>query len=369
MAKKRASGEGTFYHDKKRNHWQYKLTLGFNEDGYPVRKTFYGKTQSEARQKGQDYLKQLDGQRVNVAPGMKLGDWMEKWLVSYKKGTIRQNSYYQLELLIKKVPQKLKERRVCDITPVELQGFINDFSVGASKSYMNKMKVLISSVFLEAQENGLCVSNPARRLKVPKIIEKPRESYTPDEVVKIIDFADGYNKPVIAFGIVTLLFTGLRRGELLGLMWDDLSCNSIVVNRAVFLHNNCPVVREFEAKTRSSLRSVPLLPDLVSKIRSIPDSGKYIFGTSKGTLMHPRNFNREYDLFFKKLQEVSPDVRRLSPHSCRHTCATLALSSGVDVRVVQVLLGHSNIQTTARYTHPDQGALYNAIESMTTLLK
>jgi hypothetical protein len=80
MAKKRANGEGTFYHDTKRGYWQYKLTLGTDENGFSVRKTFYGKTQAEARKKGQAYLKELDGRKINAAPGLKFGDWLDRWL-------------------------------------------------------------------------------------------------------------------------------------------------------------------------------------------------------------------------------------------------------------------------------------------------
>lgn len=69
--------------------------------------------------------------------------------------------------------------------------------------------------------------------------------------------------------------------------------------------------------------------------------------------MNPRNFNRSYDAFFENLRKEHSEIKQLGVHECRHTCATLMLEAGVDIRIVQEILGHEDIKTTARYTHPD----------------
>ena len=84
--------------------------------------------------------------------------------------------------------------------------------------------------------------------------------------------------------------------------------------------------------------------------------------------MNPRNFSRDYDRFFHQLREAEPDVRRLSPHCCRHTFATLSLASGANLRTVQQLLGHTNIGTTARYTHPDLLSMRQAVTGLKSAL-
>lgn len=162
---------------------------------------------------------------------------------------------------------------------------------------------------------------------------------------------------------MTLLLTGIRRGELLGLKETDITDHTLTVNRAMFLQGNRPQVEEYVAKTEGSLRTLPLVPELAYRLRTLPHAGEFLFSTKTGGLMSPRNFSRDYDRFFQHLQEAEPDVRRLSMHCCRHTFATLTRECGADLRVLMELLGHTDIKTTARYSHADLVSMTNAVQS------
>lgn len=293
-----------------------------------------------------------------------LGQWIPMWMAFYKQGTIKGTSYKQLEWLARLIPDDLKNMPVSDIRPMQLQEFYNGFASSASKSYMDKMRVMVNALFLEAVENGLCDKNPTRRLKAPRIAEKPREAYSMEEVRLILNYAVSCDNSRIATAVMLLLLTGLRRGELLGLQWGDISKHTLTVNRSVFLENCTPTVIEHQAKTVASLRTVPLLPELEYRIQTLPKQSPFIFSTKTGTIWHPRNFSRDYDRFFSRLRQAEPSVRRLSPHSCRHTFATLSLHAGSDIRVVQMLLGHTDIKTTSRYTHPDISIMSQAVYSL-----
>lgn len=293
-----------------------------------------------------------------------LGEWIPLWLSAYKKGTMRDSSYHQLELLERLIPDSIKGQPLTDIRPMELQAFFNAFAERASKSYMDKMRVMLNALFNEAVENDFCAKNPMRKIKIPHVVERQREAFPMEDVKIILNYAMGYNSRRTAVAIMTLLLTGLRRGELLGLKWTDLTESTLAVNRAVYIKDGRPYVEEHKAKTASSLRTVPLVPELSYLIRTLPKSGEFIFGTCRGTLMHPRNFSRDYDSFFRHLREDEPDIKRLSPHCCRHTFATLSLASGGDIRTVQEILGHTDIKTTARYTHPDMDAMRQVVTGL-----
>lgn len=295
---------------------------------------------------------------------MTLGEWLPQYLDSYKRGTIRPDSFRMLEQVAAKIPQQLLDMELAAVLPMHLQKFVNEFAATASKSYMDKMHVMLNALFTTAMDNDLCAKNPAARVKFPHLKEKQRETFTWDEVRAILAFAAAYEPQRVAVGIMTMLLTGLRRGELLGLQEGDITDSTLTVNRAVYFEHNRPRVEEHVAKTEASLRTVPLLPELAYRLQHLPHTGAYLFGTKKGTLLNPRNFTRDYDRFFQRLQEVDPDVRRLSPHCCRHTFGTLTRESGADIRVVQQLLGHTDIKTTARYSHVYLPEMDEAVHSL-----
>lgn len=400
MGTRRDNGEGSFSYDKKKKLWRYRITVGSQykdingkQIKVPIIKVFSaaGKNGKKiAKQKYENWKKELEKANastipITISPSTKFGEWLNMYLVSYRKGTMKDTSYHQLELLVKAIPMELKQKKVCDITPIELQSFLNRFSINASKSYVNKMAGLLKSSFAEAQENGMVIKNPTRKLKTPQKSEKPKQSFTAKEVEIICNYAENYHQDlknkrlkesglIIGAAVITLLLTGMRRGELLGLMWSDIKDNKITIKRAVFLERDeetnklHPTTREYEAKTTKSLRTIPLPAKVSKMINRLPKRGLYIFSSETGNIMNPRNFNRAYDCFFNNLRKEHPEVRHLQVHECRHTCATLMLEAGVDIRIVQEILGHEDIETTSLYTHPNFTTMAQASEVLLDLI-
>jgi integrase len=306
---------------------------------------------------------------------MSLLVWANMWLENTKKNTITDDWYYELELMAAAFPKELAAKKVCKVAPIELQKFLNNFSESRSKSYTDKMAGLIRALFRAAQENGICGKSPATGLKIPERIETPRQAYTLEQATTILEYAATYRQvsghkahraigQVIGAAIITLLCTGLRRGEVLGLMWTDITDDKITINRAVYMKKDDdgkrrPYVTNYRAKTKSSLRTLPMPPMVLTAINKLPHYGLYIFGCLNGNLMIPNNFNRSYKIFMRDLKKEHSELPTLNPHECRHTFATLALDGGANLKLLSLMLGHLNLETTARYLHPDFLAMQN----------
>lgn len=367
---RRANGDGSFY-TRPDGTVQFRAKIGQDESGRIIRKSFYGSTKTECRKKYKAYLANPPAENAMVSPDITLKNWMEKYLSACRKSSQKATSYHQLELLRDKISDGLMRKIMREIKPIELQEFLNAFSESASESYICKMSSLLRSAFMEAQENDVLHKNPARKLKTPHKIQKQRDSFTRAEAEIIINFAKSYHKDtksnrtnraaqLIAVAVVTLICTGLRRGELLGLMHTDIDDNILHIRRGVYLDNGIPTVTDGVAKTYSSIRDIPIRRELAEMIRAVPKRGLYVFSSYSGRLMSPDNFNRAYESFFRALRSKYPTVRYLTPHCCRHTFATLSQRGGASIRSVQLMLGHTNIRTTALYSHPDMDDLSNA---------
>ncbi|GHV33501.1 site-specific integrase [Clostridia bacterium] len=374
----RHNGEGTYYRQPN-GTWQYKITVGRDADGKLIRKTFYGKTNREAKAKADVWTQANGGAVFSVSPETKLSEWLTLWLENTKKGAIRDTSYKLYKVLIEKLPAELKKKKVSAITPIELQSFVNRLAEKYSNSYLNKMCILLRASFIAAVDNGLCAKSPAKWLVTPKRPQNKREAYTVREAQKLTAFALNRHKGQRDMGekdyarqtaveVLLMLYTGLRRGELLGLTWPDIQDGKISVNRALFMDDNIPTVEDGQAKSGKSIRVIPLPEFVYNAIDDLPRRGMYIFCAADGTLRNPSSFGGSYRRFMEAFAAENPSCRKLSAHCLRHTYATLALSGGADIRTVQELLGHENINTTAIYTHPDYAAKQTASDGVLRLL-
>lgn len=183
--------------------------------------------------------------------------------------------------------------------------------------------------------------------------------------------------------LIRLAFaTGMRLGELLGLRWEDVGADCINIERstAMVTHidkdGNRSRSREvWETKTENAVRSIPLLGStkaLIAHHRATQRKfylskglGKpeYLFTTTNGRLIDPSSFNKSYR---RLLNRAGVPYRKF--HAVRHTFATEAIRRGVDVKDLQMLLGHSDVHTTYIYVQVNEDSKRNAIEKMGAIM-
>ena len=239
---------------------------------------------------------------------------------------------------------------------------------------------LISSMLSTAVEWGMLLLNPCDRVRPPRVEKKDPRYLDEVQAATLLDLLENERADYRTM-IRVLVFTGLRRGELLGLKWSDINFDSGVIQicrTTQYLPDRG--VYEDETKNDSSNRVMKLsqtaLTDLKQhKIYQLErqlkagdrwqDTG-YIFTTDEGKPVHPDTITGWFSKFVKAHSEELPYI---SVHSLRHTNATLQIAGGVPLTTIAKRLGHADTVTTSRiYAHAIKSADEAAAETLENLL-
>lgn len=270
-------------------------------------------------------------------------DYADEWYRLYKQPSLRASSraMYDNVLNVHLYPI-FGALPIKAISRNDLQKFILDYS-GSSKSLIDKILLTLRQIFDAAMEDEIIVKNPVKKLRPPEGTEKERLPITMDAVQAVTDAAKRHQ-----YGVMPLLmmYAGLRRGELIGLRWEDIDGDWITIQRAVVYEDNKTAVVG-DTKTKSGKRRVPLLP-VVRDALGKPSKG-YVVGNGAEPLPYT-SFKRHWD----KLRADIPALQGVTPHQLRHTYLMLLRRAGVDAATQQHLMGHADYETTVNdYTHID----------------
>ena len=208
----------------------------------------------------------------------------------------------------------------------------------ARKTISNHLLVL-NLILSYAVVNGYIDTNPAREVSITRKLKTHRR-----EIASDIDIEKVKSSYSAAFGDIAYwaLYTGLRKGELLALTWEDVDLDKglITVSKSVYFQNGKPKLKK--PKTDAGCRQVPILKSLEEKITP----GKGIIFKGPDGMLTECQFRKRWDRYVKNIG-ISCTL-----HQLRHAYATMLFENGIDVMDAQMLLGHANAATTQDiYTH------------------
>lgn len=380
MAKKRANGEGSI-RKRKDGRWEGRYTAGRNpETGKAIYKNVLGKTQAEVKEKLKQALETAKRLDFTKAGQYNVGQWLELWLEDYAKLKVRPSTHKTYQGFIKHhVTPNIGSIPLLKLTTMDLQKMYKkllesgrvdrteakDKPKGLSTKTVRNIHQMVSSALRFAMEQKLIPENPATRCALPKVERKEMKTLPMDQLNAFFDEA----KRTGVFELYYIdLLTGLRRGELLGLKWDDIDFkNGILHVRRQVMRQEGKMV-EAPLKTKNSYRSIAIPADAVEVLKmqrdKIGTSSEYVFPSPTGGPMSS-------DSVLHMLQRVlkRAGLERIRFHDLRHTFATLALQNGVDVKTVSGMLGHYSAGFTLdTYAHVTTAAQRNAANTMGNVL-
>lgn len=366
---KRSNGEGTIYKRKDGKWCASKYVETSN--GEIKRKYVYGKSQKAVKER----LKEIDNiVRSNKTNGMTLQGWMLNWLEEYKKGILKQTTYenYLLNINTHIVESGIGKVKIGDLTTDMLQKFYNvklkgdNNKRGLSRRTVEYLHTIIGSALQQAYKNELVSKNVNDFTVLPKKEDSEIQPLTVEEVHKVLQQA---KKSDLYALIVLEVYTGMRKGEILGLQWKDIDFEKQVLH---VKKNLCKVCNSddngnktklvlLDPKTKKSIRTIPLCNEAVKvlknhkkeqneqkmKYRDIYMDNGMVFAKPDGTFRDPREVLSSFHRIVKEA-----GVRKCRFHDLRHTFASILLNEGESMKVIQELLGHSTITTTMDiYSH------------------
>ena len=391
MAKK-GNNEGSIYKDK-RGRWTGSVTLP-SADGKVKKKYFYGKTRKEVSDKVNALLTELKNNTYIEPCKTTLYEWLCTWLETYSKNNVRATTFINYETYVHRhIKDDIGAFKLSELSPIVIQQYYNRKlkdgkligSGGLSSKTLRNLHNLLHKALAQAVSLNMIPRNPVDAAVIPKQSKKEMRYFTVEEQKKLQAILPNER---LGMAILLDLYTGLRQGELLGLTWDnvhiDLNGSSYVkvvqtINR-VRNEDSTSDKRTMlvlnEPKTPNSFRTIPLLPDIAAKLAEYrKEQEKYlkanrlpvsdfVFTATNGNMLDPRDFQR----YFKNLLKRH-GIREINVHGIRHTFATRALESGMSVKTLSKLLGHSNVGFTLdTYTHVSEELKADAISELEEFL-
>jgi len=352
MTKKRSAGEGTIS-QLPSGSWRAQVSLKGR------RLSHTAKSQQGARdwiRKIQDQIDQgltYDDERTT------LGKFMEGWLAS-KKPQLRTASIEQYTKMSKSyiLPQ-LGSSRLKDLGPGRIQELYDEMArSGKSARTIKLMHVILRMCLEQAKRLGLVARNPSEFCKVPKSPKVEMSIWDESQVNQFLVSIHGHKNENLYY---MALATGMRRGELLGLKWQDVDWKNhrILIKRQVSNPEGGGFVFQ-EPKTSLGVRSVQLGAGIMERLRSQLRTVDIMRAISRDRWI-------EYDLVFPSLigkpqygNNISIEFNNLVDqsglphirfHDCRHTAASILLSRGIPPVIVAGMLGHSISTLLSTYAH------------------
>jgi integrase len=307
-------------------------------------------------------------------------DYMKKWLKMIK-ASVEETTYNGYKGVVNgRLTDYFTGKNITlqDIKQKNIQEFYQYLL--AEGLYGNTVKhyhANIRKALQYAMKTDIILSNPADKVDLPKIEEYKPKFYTSDEVKTLLNEVIGTK---LEIPVMIDCFYGFRRSEVIGLKWStvDFEKNTITINYTITQSNGKLIIRD-KTKTKSSKRTLPLEPIVKSfllELKEKQEKNKELCGNSYnqdyleyicvddgGNIIRPDYVT---ETFLKLLKKKKLKIIRF--HDLRHTCASILLKNGANMKEIQAWLGHSNYNTTANlYAHLDTSSVNDVGKVITSV--
>ena len=376
----------TNYEKNGKKYYRITRTIGKKADGTPIKKEFYGNSKSEAEEKADKYLQDINNGLNPNYRDIDINELVDMWLydIKIKDSNFKPSSFAKYEGLYRNYikDSDIGYLKIFNCKTLNIQKYFNKLSEsGKTGSQINNLNKVLKGAFNYAIQEGYVLKNPCAYVTIPKTKKKEFDETTEEEneieiydnntVETIIDLCkkeiENSTTDYLYYMILLELGSGLRQGEILGLQ-------NQYINKDIKVRKTLSKMKKFKdkkscgyeykliaPKTQNSIRTIELPDNLIEVVKKykkianniykennvIFEDNSILFTTSNCNVIDPANLLKRWKSFLEK-----NNIEYKKWHALRHTYASLLFQKGADLKTVQELLGHADINTTAQiYVH------------------
>lgn len=376
MANKRGANGGGSIRQRKNGRWEGRISVGYDPaTGKPIRRSVYGDTQKEVRKELTCILKDVDRGTYQPPNKITVGQWFDEWIAEYAAQKLKPLTFSSYRGIIENhIKPHIGAVELQALRGSHIQRIYNSATAaGLSGKTVKNISAVLHKALKIAMKQGLIFGNPCDGAELPRAEKAEIRPLTDEEIPKFLEAIE--NSP-FRNAYALCLFCGLREGECLGLSWRQIDFKKRKITISQQLQRSKEKgVGYYVADSTKSGKTRMIEPPALAFDYLLDEQRKQLMNHLRAGV----NWSNQHDLvftneigehlafhtFYKEFKKLAASIGRedLRPHDLRHSCATIALASGADIKSVQDLLGHATASFTLNvYAHTSEQMMKQTAE-------